>query len=177
MWDVLILLFCMPFTIYSFVEEEYMLMSIVSNSSTWTQMLVHNILAKWVHKLIFAKKKVYMLVTTSLPNKDILCLTRTPSLQKRLKTMRKRGRMQKKKVKEAVRYLDGYSKAEQRRNGYTGWWKVESVCSHIFFFINHSGKSLQGASMLLYSPYSPRHHLFFLIGGMAPTADWMNDRR
>lgn len=111
-----------------------------------------------------------MLGTTSLPNKDILCLTRTPSLQKRLKTLRRRrrSRMRKKrKTFEAVRHFSGYSKAEQR------WRRLRrsyQIC------VNHLGNSLQGASRP-HSSSSPCHHLLFLIGGMAPTADWMNDCR
>jgi len=45
---------------------------------------------KYAEQIIYVKKQFNSLVSAFLPNRDILCLTRTPSLQKRLKRLNTR---------------------------------------------------------------------------------------
>lgn len=122
----------------------------------------------------------------SLPNKDILFLTRTPSLQNRLK--RFNGRREKvereaeqEKKKETCEIITG-EKTERGKD-----IKAYSLVQTAQWLSNTwipSEKVVNGKielplylvllALLYQLPHSPGHHFLLLVGGVATAVNWVN---
>lgn len=132
------------------------------------------------------------LAWTSLPNKDILFLTRTPSLQKRLKRFNeRREEVEREAEKEKKRNVwDNHRRKTERGKdikahsliGTAQWlsytWNPSetAVCnSKLELELYPVLLALFSICWLLYQlPHSPGNHLLLLVGGVATAADWMD---